>query len=71
MTTAAERLTSSPQSSSRSPPSRPSWHEYDRQRFQEMGTADHLVVDHASHLSDPLALGSPTGLVLIIRLEVV
>jgi hypothetical protein len=25
-------------------------HECDRQRFHEMGVADHLVVDHASHL---------------------
>jgi hypothetical protein len=29
------------------------------------GAGDHPVVDHASYLSDPVALGSQTGLVVI------
>jgi hypothetical protein len=33
----------------------------------KLGTADHLVVDRANHLSDPVALGSQTGRVVISR----
>jgi hypothetical protein len=34
-----------------------------------MGTADHFVVDHAGHLSDPVPLGSQTELAVISDLE--